>query len=96
MNEKQYIMGELVNLAGDYVTDYPSIKGVPITQTNLPIQNPTPNTYYQHTGLTTGTYTENAIYFYDGETYKIINGSGSGSSTVELELIENNIYKLKL
>lgn len=61
------------------ILDYSAIDGVPIVEADLTATTLTANTYYKHTG-TTGTYTTGMIYYYNGSSFKPIDGSGSGGT----------------
>lgn len=96
MSSKTQIMGQLENLIGDFVAEYSEINNAPIIKADLNSITPTNGTYYQHTGQT-GTYKKGAIYYYNGTAYKIIDGSGSGSSGSYYDdtAIKNEIATLK-
>ena len=58
--------------------DYDVLKDIPIINQDLSADGfaPVENTYYRHTGTTSGTYTAGVIYFYNGAAYKAIDGAG--------------------
>lgn len=54
--------------------DYNELLNRPIINADLTLIEPTPNTYYRHTGQTNNTFVNDVIYFYNGVIYKAING----------------------
>ena len=68
------------NIQIDGVTNYNELSNKPIINQDLDAVGfePVANTYYHHTGLDDTTYTPGIIYLYDGESFKAIDGSGSG------------------
>ena len=62
------------------LADYNQLDNIPVINQDLSASGFTPvaNTYYRHTGSTTGTFTQGVIYYYDGTEYKALDGSGGG------------------
>ena len=80
--------GEMEWVSIDFTTDYNDLLNKPIINQDLDAVgfSPVAGTYYKHVGQT-DTYTAGVIYLYDGEAFKAIDGSGSGSglNIVEVE-----------
>lgn len=85
-NEAKYITidGNEYKLpeSGSETGNYNDLTNKPILNQDLNAQSfiPVANTYYKHTGTTTENFVQSVIYFYNGEEYKAIDGSGSGST----------------
>lgn len=89
------ITNGVISVVGELgVDDYNDLDNKPIINQDLEAIGFTPvaNTYYKHTGTTGETYVAGKIYFYDGEEYKAIDGSGSGGTSDYFEL-ENAPFK---
>lgn len=80
------------------VDDYDDLDNKPIINQDLDAVGFTPvaNTYYKHTGTTGETYVSGKIYFYDGEEYKAIDGSGSGMPDVTDAKVDDVIKVVKV
>ena len=80
--------GDMEWVSIDFTTDYNDLLNKPIINQDLDAVgfSPVAGTYYKHAGQT-DTYTAGVIYLYDGEAFKAIDGSGSGSglNIVEVE-----------
>lgn len=89
------ITNGVISVVGELgVDDYNDLDNKPIINQDLEAVGFTPvaNTYYKHTGTTGETYVSGKIYFYDGEEYKAIDGSGSGGTSNYFDL-ENAPFK---
>jgi len=82
----RYTDGKWVEITdGSGTTDYDKLNNKPIQNQDLSLDGfePVDNTYYRHTGETTGNFTQGIIYLYTTDGYKAIDGSGSGGSGIE-------------
>ena len=62
--------------------DYNGLSNKPIINASLPVlPAPPANTYFRHTGSTTGTFTNGVIYKWDGTEYKEL---GTGAQPIDL------------
>lgn len=89
------ITNGVISVVGELgVDDYNDLDNKPIINQDLEAVGFTPvaNTYYKHIGTTGETYVSGKIYFYNGEEYKAIDGSGSGGTSDYFEL-ENAPFK---
>ena len=66
------------------LADYNQLDSIPVINQDLSASGFTPvaNTYYRHTGATTGTFTQGVIYLYDTAYHKL-GESGSGGTTLK-------------
>lgn len=85
------ITNGVISVVGELgVDDYNDLDNKPIINQDLEAVGFTPvaNTYYKHIGTTGKTYVSGKIYFYDGEEYKAIDGSGTpGGGVAVIETI---------
>lgn len=64
--------------------DYNGLSNIPIINASLPVlPAPPANTYFRHTGSTTGTFTKGVIYKWDGTEYKEL-GAGAQPEPIDL------------
>lgn len=75
-------IGTLESGGGSGVSDYNDLANIPVINQDLSASGFTPvaNTYYRHTGATTGTFTQGVIYLYDTEYHKL--GESGGGTTL--------------
>ena len=64
------------------LADYNKLDSIPVINQDLSASGFTPvaNTYYRHTGATTGTFTQGVIYLYDTAYHKL--GESGGGTTL--------------
>lgn len=64
------------------LADYNQLDSIPVINQDLSASGFTPvaNTYYRHTGATTGTFTQGVIYLYDTAYHKL--GESGGGTTL--------------
>lgn len=71
---------------------YQSIGDTPIIRTDLSaLAEPITNTYYQHTGTTTDTYTAGIIYFYNGSEYLALDNTKNSDIISRVSALEEKI-----
>ena len=66
------------------LADYNKLDSIPVINQDLSASGftPTANTYYRHTGATTGTFTQGVIYLYDTAYHKLGESGGGGGTTL--------------
>ena len=71
------------------LADYNKLDSIPVINQDLSASGftPTANTYYRHTGATTGTFTQGVIYLYDTTYHKL---GESGGTTLNRYEVYNN------
>ena len=68
--------------AGGGTFDYDKLEHIPVVNQDLSGEGfaPIANTYYRHTGVTTGLFTQGIIYLYNGTAYKALDGVSDAPS----------------
>lgn len=82
---------------GGGTSDYDKLEHIPVVNQDLSGEGfaPIANTYYRHTGVTAGLFTQGVVYLYDGTTYKALTGD-IPSKTSQLENDSNFVTEVEL
>lgn len=67
---------------GGGTSDYDKLEHIPVVNQDLSGEGfaPIANTYYRHTGVTAGLFTQGIIYLYNGTVYKALDGASDAPS----------------
>nr|DAQ85357.1 MAG TPA: hypothetical protein [Caudoviricetes sp.] len=82
----QQVQGYLDKVAtgqvGGGTNDYNKLEHAPVINQDLSEEGfaPIANTYYRHTGVTAGLFTQGIIYLYNGTAYKALDGASDAPS----------------
>lgn len=84
---QEYLDRVAIGQAGGGTSNYNELEHVPVVNQDLSGEGfaPVANTYYKHTGVTAGLFTQGIIYLYNGTAYKALDGA---SDTPSIDIVQ--------